>query len=127
MALIRFAAKVLLVMFALPALGLIAFHGGIWTGLGAALLIGIVGVFATVVLLPAIFVGLFAMLGASVVAGSFGARLVGFGIETGIYAITLGIVAWMLSGVALVGFWPTIGAAAILAIVSNILTVHKSA
>lgn len=127
MALIRFAAKVLLVMFALPALGLIAFNGGIWTGLGAALLIGIVGVFATVVLLPAIFVGLFAMLGASVVAGSFGARLVGFGIETGIYAVTLGIVAWMLSGVALVGFWPTIGAAAILAIVSNILTVHKSA
>jgi uncharacterized membrane protein YvlD (DUF360 family) len=71
-------------------------------------------------------VGLAAAVGAALVAGSFGARLVIFGIETSIYAITLAIVAGIMSSVALVGFWPTIGAAAILAFANNVLSSHSS-
>lgn len=124
--LIRLIVKMVLMMLVLPALGLIAFHGGLWTGFIAALLIGVVGVFTTIVMLPALFtVGLFAEIGATLAAGAIGFRLMAFVIETVLFAITLALVAAMLSGVALVGFWPTIGAAAILAVASNVLSSHK--
>ncbi len=127
MTLIRFLVKILFIMFILPAFGLIVFHGGFGTGLLTALLLSIVGVFVTLFLIPFLVTGgLAAMLAGGALGGQLGARLVSFTIETGLYTVTLSLVAWIMSSVTLLGFWPTVGAAAILALVSNVLTSHKS-
>jgi hypothetical protein len=127
MTLIRFFVKVLFIMFVLPALGLIVFHGGFGYGLLTALLTSVVGLVVAIFLMPLLFTGgLAALLAGSLLGGAIGARLASFAIETGLYAVTLAIIAAILSGVTLLGFWPTVGAAAILALVSNVLTSHSS-
>lgn len=116
--LIRFAAKVLLFMFALPALGLVTFTGGIWTGLGAALLVGIMGVVAAIGLLPLLAaVGL-----ASAAGGRLGLMLGSFVIGTIVDSVAIAAVAWLLGGLALIGFWPTVFAGAILGAVNALFT-----
>lgn len=121
MGLIRFAAKVLLFMIALPALGLVTFTGGIWTGLGAALLVGIVGAVAVIPLFPVLVaVGL-----ASSTGGQLGLRIGGFIIGTIVDSVAIGLVAWMLGGLALIGFWPTVFAGAILGAVNLVFASAK--
>ncbi len=123
MGLIRFAAKVLLFMFALPALGLVTFTGGVGTGLLAALLVGVVGFFATIALLPALAtVGVFGAVLAGAAGGRLGLMTFNFALGTLIYSLAIAGVAWILPGLALLGFWPTVGAGAVLGIVTAILT-----
>jgi|AGTN01.1.fsa_nt_gi hypothetical protein len=121
MFLIRLAAKVLLFMIALPALGLVTFTGGIWTGLGAALLVSIVGAFAVIPLLP-----LLAVVGvASATGGRLGLMVGSFVIGTIVDSVAIGLVAWMLGGLALIGFWPTVFAGAILGAVNALFASPK--
>lgn len=124
---LRFVATVLLMMFAFPALGLVQFDGGIGLGLGASALVAVIGTVVAIVSLPLLLTfGVGALLAGAATGGQLGVRLVGFGLGTAINAATLGLVAWMLAGVTLIGFWPTIGAAAILALVQTVLTSHST-
>lgn len=123
MALVRFAINVLLFMFALPALGLVAFSGGIGTGLLAALLVVVLGIFVSIALLPAIAtVGVFGAVLSGAVGGRLGLIAFNFALQTLVLSITIGAVAWVLPGLALLGFWPTVGAGAVLGLVGAILT-----
>jgi len=126
--LIRFAVKVFLLMVVLPALGLLTFHGGVLSGIGVSLLTAVIGTVATILLLPVILtVGLGSILGAGVVAGRVGMWLAGFGIGTLVYSLTLWVVALIVpTHLALLGFWPTFGAAAILGLAASLLTPHVS-
>lgn len=121
MGLIRFAAKVLLFMIALPALNLVVFTGGIWTGLGAAFLVGVVGFFVALGLLPLLATfGVFGALAAGTLGGQLGLRLYSFAVGTAIYALSISGVAWLLGGLALIGFWQTVFAGAILGLVNAV-------
>lgn len=125
--LIRLIAITLLIMFAFPYLGLLGFHGGVLGGIGAAVLTVVVDFCVTVVLFPLLATfGLGAIAAGGVLGGQLGARVVGFGITTGLYTLALYAVAAMLSGVALIGFWPTVGAAALLSLVSVVLARRQS-
>jgi hypothetical protein len=127
MTLIRFIVKTIFIMFVLPALGLLAFHGGLGYGLLASLLVSIVGTVVTIFLIPLLLTGGLATLFAgAALGGQLGVRLASFAIETSLYSCTLWLVSCIMSSVVLVGFWPTVGAAAILALVSNVLTSHSS-
>lgn len=127
MLLIRLIVKTLLVMFLLPALGLITLTGGLGTSIGTVILVALGSVGATLVLLPLLATGgVLSVLAGGVLGGRFGAFLVGFAIHTGITAIALGFAAWLLPGIALLGFWPTMGAAAILGLAGSLLTPHNS-
>ena len=123
MFLIRFVVNVLLFMFALPALGLVTFTGGLGTGFLAALLSIVFGVVAIIGLLP--LLATFGTLGA-LLSGAVGGRLglvtFNFVLSTLVYAVAIGLVAWVLPGLALLGFWPTMGAAAVLGLVGAVLT-----
>jgi hypothetical protein len=122
MHLLQIIAKILLIMFAFPALGLLSFHGGAWAGIGATLLITVIGVVITLVTLPLIVGWLLA----STLGGPLGVRLAAFGISTGIYTVSLYATAGMMSSLALVGFGPTVLAAAILGIVTALLQPSRS-
>lgn len=116
MVLIRFAVKVLLFVIVLPALGLVTLTGGIWTGLGAALLVGFVGALAVIPLFPLLVaVGL-----ASATGGRAGLMIGSFIIGTIVDSIAIALVASMLGGLALIGFWPTVFAGAILGAVNTL-------
>ncbi len=125
--LIRLIAKVLLFMFLLPALGLVTFTGGLGTGLLAAILVGFVGAGLTFVLLPAIAsIGIVGSLLSGAVGGRLGLILFGLFFYSALYALSIAGVAYLLPGLALLGFWPTIGAGAVLGLVSALLTPARS-
>jgi hypothetical protein len=127
MFLLRLIATTLLIMFAFPALGLMSFEGGVLGGLGAALLTFVMSFVVVLASLPLLAtVGLGAILAGGAAGGPLGARAVQFGLHTAINTGTLSLTAWVLGGVTLLGFWPTVGAAAILAIVQVILTPTSS-
>lgn len=127
MLLLRLIAKTLIVLFLLPALGLVTLTGGVWTGLGTVLLVAIGSFGATLLLLPALATGgaLSVVMG-GILGGRMGAFLVGFAIQTGIIALALAFAAYLLPGLALLGFWPTVGAAAILGVAGQLLSSHSS-
>jgi hypothetical protein len=124
---IRLLIKTLLVLLVLPALGLIAFHGGVGGAILAVILVAIAGFFTKVVLFPALIsVGLISVGVGGLLGGARGAFAVYFAIATGISAIALTIAASIMSSVVLLGFWPTVGAGAILALVSTLFPSSKS-
>jgi hypothetical protein len=100
MALLRFVVK---------ALGLVSFTGGLGTGLLAALLIGLVAFGVNLVLIVPLAGALVsgALLGS--LGGPLGVRLAVFAVQTVFLAIALWVVAALLPGLALVGFWSTMG------------------
>lgn len=125
--LLRLILKTLLVLLVLPALGLLSFSGGVGGAILAVILVAVAGFFTKVVLFPAlasfglVSVGIGGLLG-----GSLGAFLVYFAICSGIQAIALWGAASIMSSVVLVGFWPTIGAGALLALVSTLFPSSSS-
>lgn len=123
MFILRLIATTLLIMFAFPALGLMGFEGGVLGGLGAAVLTAVMTFVVVLVSLPVLATfGAGAILAGGAAGGAVGARVVSFGLHTAINTGTLYLTAWILSGVTLIGFWPTVGAAAILGLVQVILT-----
>lgn len=125
--LIRLIANILLFMFLLPALGLVTFTGGLGTGLLAAILVGFVGAGLTFVLLPAIAsIGIVGSLLSGAVGGRLGLILFGLFFYSALYALSIAGVAYLLPGLALLGFWPTIGAGAVLGLVSALMTPSNS-
>jgi len=123
---LSYIARVLLFMFALPALGLITFTGGIWTGLGAALLVGIVGAVLSLALLPAIAgVGIVGSLLSGAIGGRLGLILFWCFLGAVLEGLAIAGVAWLLPGIALIGFWQTVGAGAILGAVTGLLSPSK--
>lgn len=123
---LSFIARVLLFMFALPALGLITFTGGLGTGLLAALLVGVVGFFAAIALLPALAgIGVVGSLLSGAVGGRFGLVLFWMFLGALLEGLAIAGVAWLLPGIALIGFWQTVGAGAILGAVTGLLSPSK--
>jgi len=125
--LIRIIANILLFMFLLPALGLVTFTGGLGTGLLAAILVGIVGAGLIIALLPVIAsVGVIGSLLSGAIGGRLGLILFGLIFNSALYALSIAGVAYLLPGLALIGFWPTIGAGAVLGLVSALMTPSNS-
>lgn len=126
---LRLIGYTLLIMFAFPALGLMGFQGNILDGLVASVLSVIVtGVVLLVLLcLPGLanFLEGMMLLG-SYAGGSHGVRVVQLSILTAMNTGTLFLVAWMLDSVSLVGRWPTVGAAVILALLQLYLRPRRS-
>jgi hypothetical protein len=119
--LIRLILKTLLVLLVLPAMGLLAFHGGVGGAILAVILVAIAGFFTKVVLFPALIsVGLFSVGVGGLLGGRSGAFLVYFAISAVISSIALWVAASIMSSVVLVGFWPTIGAGAMLSLVTTL-------
>lgn len=124
---LSFIARVLLFMFALPALGLITFTGGLGTGILAALLVGVVGFFATLVLLPALAgIGVVGGLLSGAVGGRLGLILFFTFLGALVEGLAIAGTAYFLPGLALIGFWHTVGAGAILGAVTGLLSPRKS-
>ncbi len=118
---LRLILKALLVLFVLPAMGLLAFSGGFGGAILAVILVAIAGFFTKVVLFPALVsVGLLSVGVGGLLGGRGGAFLVYFAISACISAIALWLSASIMSSVVLVGFWPTIGAGAMLSLVSTL-------
>lgn len=119
--LIRLILKALLVLFVLPAMGLIAFHGGFFGAIFAVILVALAGFLTKVVLFPALVsVGLLSVGVGGLLGGRLGAFVVYFAISAALSAIALWLASTMLSSVVLLGFWPTIGAGAMLSLVSTL-------
>lgn len=118
---LRLILKAILVAAVLPALGLLAFHGGVGGALLTALGICCAYVFSKVVLFPMLATfGLASVVAGGIFAGGLGVNLMVFAIRTGLYVAALWIMASMFSSIVLFGLWPTVGAAALLAIASQI-------
>ena len=115
-------ATLLLIVFAFPALGLLSFEGGLLGGLGASVMTAIAGFVVILVTLPLLSTfGLGAVLAGGAAGGALGARVASFGVLTALNTSTLYLSAQVLSSVTIIGFWPTVGAAAILGVVQRIL------
>lgn len=124
---LSYIARVLLFMFALPALGLITFTGGIWTGLIAALIVGVVGAVLTLALLPAIAsAGILGSILSGAVGGRLGLVLFWCFLGALVEGLAIAGVAYLLPGIALIGFWQTVGAGAILGAVTGLLSPKRS-
>lgn len=122
-----FIVKVLLFMFVLPALGLLTFTGGLGTGLLAALLVGVVGFVAVLALFP-LLAGT-AVIGnvlSGAVGGIFGVVLFNAFFGALVYGLAIAGVAWLLPGIALISFWHTVGAGAVLGVVNAFFSPSKS-
>jgi|688.fasta_scaffold1954404_1 hypothetical protein len=119
--LLRLIIKTLLVLCVLPALGLLAFHGGVGGAILAVILVAVAGAFTKFVLLPwLVSFGLISVGVGGLLGGRLGAFLVYFAISAGISAIALWLSSCIMSSVVLVGFWPTLGAGAMLSLVSTL-------
>ena len=122
-----FIVKVLLFMFVLPALGLVTFTGGLGTGLLAALLVGAVGFVAVLALFPLLagtaFIG---NILSGAVGGVFGLIVFNAFFGALIYGLAIAGVAWLLPGLALISFWHTVGAGAVLGLVNAFFSPSKS-
>jgi len=117
----RLIIKTILLLAVLPAMGLLAFHGGVGGAILAVILVAIAGFFTKVVLFPYLCsVGLLSVGIGGLLGGSLGAYAVYFAISACIQAIALGVAAWFMSSLVLVGFWPTIGAGAMLSLVTTL-------
>lgn len=124
---LSYIARVLLFMFALPALGLITFTGGVWTGLIAALIVGVVGAVLTLALLPAIAgAGIVGSILSGAVGGRLGLVLFWCFLGALVEGLAIAGVAYLLPGIALIGFWQTVGAGAILGAVTGLLSPKRS-
>jgi len=125
----RLSIKSVVLGLGLPALGLIAFHGGFLAALIATLVIGGIGTGVTLTFLPAIASeGIVAEMFGAALGGTVGALMAGFVCETVMYGLFIWLGAMLMPGVlGLFGFWATMGAAAILSVVSNVISaVEKS-
>lgn len=123
---LRFIIKILLFMFALPSLGLITFTGGLGTGLLAALLVGIVGFVAVLALFPLLAsISIIGNLLSGAVGGWLGLALFNAFFGALIYGLAIAGVAWLLPGISLLGFWPTVGAGAVLGLVNAFFSPSK--
>ncbi|HEY9774281.1 MAG TPA: hypothetical protein V6C81_10820 [Planktothrix sp.] len=112
---IQFLLKALVILFVLPALGLIAFHGGFGYALGTALLITVIGITLALVTFPLLAVGAFA---SAALGGRLGLFILGVFLLTG----TLWVVSLFMHGLILTGFWHTVGAAAILSLIGSVFS-----
>lgn len=125
---VNLAVRTAVIMLLLPAIDLVSFSGGIGAGILTAFILGLVSVFTRLVFFPMI-------LSARIVGGIFGAATAGklgviaveFAISAFIYAGVLALTSVIVSGVVLYGFWPTVGAGAILAVISTLLRTARSA
>jgi hypothetical protein len=111
-----------LVVLGLGWLGLITFGGGLISALIVGALISFLSCVVAELLIPVLVTGgAFAEFIGALLGGELGVVLVTFAIETFIYALALVILSWFLP-IAFVGFWATMLACAILAGVSNFLS-----
>lgn len=117
---VRLILKALLVLLVFPALGLLAFNGGFLGAIGTVIVVAIATGLTAFVLFPALATfGLVSVGISGLLGGRSGVFLACFAISTVIQSIALWIAASLMSSVDLLGFWPTIGAGAVLAFVSS--------
>lgn len=113
--------KMLMLMLVLPALGLISFHGGLFAGLLASVLIAVVGVLMSIpaaVLMST--VGSVSVVLARLIGGAEAAVLMVLFLASLMYgAILWGVSCLMPATLILHGFWPTVLAGALLGLVTT--------
>lgn len=118
---ISFAVKLLLVMTALPALGLVSLSGGLGTGVLATFGVHALPLLAMILCLPVVQVIAVAVEAASFFGGRYGEVLGKFAAGTVVESIAIGAVAGLLPGLELIGFWSTVCAGALFGFIDVIL------
>ncbi len=112
---IKLLLKSVVILFVLPFLGLIIFHGGLGYAAATSLLISFFGILLVYLTAPIFATALVAFAAA-------GGRLGIFAFSTLVLSLVMWIVSLFMHGLILVSFWHTVGAAAILALVHTALS-----
>ena len=123
MLLLKLILKALVILWLLPQLGLISFNGGLVWSFIAVFVVWISTFITTLVLLPWLLTSkFFGTLFGAALGGRTSAMLFCFAIDTLLISIALVLASALGSGMVLLGFWPTVGAAAVLGITSSVLS-----
>ena len=114
-------ANAAVIMLLLPALGLVAFHGGFGAAIWTTIVVVLSGIIVALLLWPVLIAAIFAALFGEAVAGDGKGQVAEFILDTVFMSLCLWVTSGLVDGVQLFGFWPTVGAAAILVIVDTVV------